>query len=100
MLAKPAPMSVHAYVADPHPRAPSARDGGVRVVPEQYHSADLRQAQLFIELLRVELADLKSQQARSLVGLRPEHMRLRGLRVRINEVNRLIDALQRRFPAA
>jgi len=94
-------MSVHAYVADQDLQAPSARNGGVRIAAsEQYHSADLRQAQLFIELLRMDLADLKSQQTCALVGLRPEHMRLRGLRVRINEVNHLIDALQRRFPTA
>ncbi|GAA2800144.1 hypothetical protein [Mycolicibacterium pallens] len=66
------------------------------------HSGDQAQARVFEEILLRELDELESHAAR-LRTARSEHSEIRLRRdlqrfnTRINEVRRLLDALQRRF---
>ncbi|MCV7110088.1 hypothetical protein [Mycolicibacterium setense] len=94
MTAEPVDPFWHRPVAAPAPmlnRAPRA-------------GADVRQAQAFIVLLEAEMADVQSQLARIeervRLGRPGAHHHQIAVRARLNEVQRLLDALIFRFPCA
>jgi hypothetical protein len=88
----------HVLPLDPA-TAPTPDARIVALAPANPRNADVLQAQLFIELLEDELADLQSQLARTARRARAAK-HLGTVQVRIDEVVALLDALARRFPVA
>ncbi len=96
-------MPMTAEPVDPIGRPPAVGPARVlNLAPRR--SADVRQAQLFIQLLEAEMVDLQSQLAAAEARADPARpgveRHVGAVRNRIKEVRRLLDALSFRFPAA